>query len=421
MKSKIEMEQGLLAGVLLEPSYFKYVEFITENDFTDSNNKKLWAKIESSNVFDPITLTTGEGDEFKKYVFLLYESLPDASNTQEYARLLREVTRTRELSKQLISVIKDIENEKIDVDTAISEINMGIENINSLSLSSISSQEEVVKEVYNELFSNDVKQTYYTGLTMLDANVKFRNANMYVLGASTGIGKSSFAINLAMRISKSNNAKVLFYALEMDKKDVYRKIISNLSNIQDRQLSNESKEFNDDERRLINKATKDLMDDYQIKVHDDYGIDISVLRNQVSELVIKNDLDFVIIDQISLISVKNRFKDERAKLKFISWEIRKLAGELDIPILVLVQLNRQSEEGNASIYHIAESFDIARDSSAIMLLDTDRNDYQDTKQYHLNIVKNRFGKLCSVPLIVNQGTLDYKEGMLYEEDGDVPF
>lgn len=419
-KKESELEQGVLAGLLLEPSYLKYVAFLVEEDFTTEYNIKLWKKIQKTKAFDPLTLGADEEKGFQQYVVSLYDAIPSAVNTQEYARLLRERTRERELSKKMISVIKDLENGNIDTDAAMSEITIGIDNVNKMALSSISSQEEAVKETYKELFDTSDKKTYQTGLQMLDANVKFRKANMYVLGASTGIGKSSFAINLAMRISKSNNAKVLFYALEMDKKDVYRKIISNLSLIQDRKLSNESKKFSDGEKTAIDNATNKLMQEYQIRVHDDYGIDISLLKNQVSELVVKNDLDFVIIDQISLISVKQRYKDERAKLKFISWEIRKLAGELDIPILALVQLNRQSEESNASIYHIAESFDIARDSNAIMLLDADRNDYSEEKQYQLNVVKNRFGKLCSIPLVVNQGILKFEEGTV-ENDGDVPF
>jgi replicative DNA helicase len=74
----------------------------------------------------------------------------------------------------------------------------------------------------------------------------------------------------------------------------------------------------------------------------------------------------------------------------LSWEFRKLAHELQIPIIILCQLTRGSETETPGIHHIAESSDLGRDASGVILLSSDRNDSE--AELEVSVVKNRHGK-----------------------------
>lgn len=415
--SSKELEQGLLASILIESgSNYPLVGYITEEDFLNQKHKQIWQAFEDE-CFDPISINNkfaGSGE----YVVELLESIPSSNNLEQYAEQLREKTKQRLLSKKLKYFSEEISKHDVSSDLIVSDLSQELDYINGLTKTRIKNKKDVLDELEIELKDKSKKQSdLVTGMTSFDDYIKLRNGNTYVIGASTGIGKSSFTIDLALRIAQCNlDSKALIYALEMDSKDVYRKMISNLSLIPDVKLRD--KNYNDQEAKLIFDNLNLLRNVFDINVQDEYGIDIDVLVNQVTLEKLKNNISYVIIDQISLITTKRGHKDERAKLKEISWKLRKLSGELNIPIIIVTQLNRGSESERASMKHVAESFDIVRDTSALILLDTDREVFSEVKQYYLNIEKNRFGRTGRIPLMGKLSISKFEEGTV--EDGDNP-
>lgn len=414
-KRALELEQGTIASLLMSPSKYPLVSFLTEEDFQEDNHKKIFNKMQEQESFDVLTLGAGEDKKFIDMITSYYDSIPTSDNIVEYATMLRQETKRIKVERMLVNINNEIKKGNFDADLAISELLLELDNVNSLSLSTIKSRLSGLKEI-EEFFTMEQEKTLVlkTGMKILDEHVELRNGNMYVIGAGTGIGKSSFAIDLTLKMSKSNKAKGLIYALEMDRIDVNRKMISNISKVKDFKLK--KKKINKVERDLIFDALSKLKEEYHITIHDEYGISIDVLVNQVTELKLKGELDFLVVDQISLISTKRNHREERGKLKEISWKIRKLAGDLNIPVIVLVQLNRGSEIEKPSLKHVAESFDIVRDASGVMLLDTNRKEYSEEKQYHLIIEKNRFGKNGEIPMIGKLAISSFEEGVL---DGDL--
>lgn len=412
--SSNELEQGLIASVLIENgANFNLVKYISQEDFTNSKHQKIWSCFEKEK-FDPIVINN-EFNEIGQYVSDLYNAIPSSLNLEKYAEELREKTKQRLLNKTLTKFSSEIKNHDLSSDIVLSDLTNEIDYINGLSKTKMKNKNKVLEELRTELLDRDKKESdLITGMNMFDDFVKIRNGNTYTIGASTGIGKSSFTIDLALKIAQNNlESKGLIYALEMDSKDVYRKMISNLTGIHDIVLR--EKKYKKEEWEKIDNALSILKNVFDINVQDEYGIDIDVLVNQVTLEKIRNNISYVIVDQISLVSSKKNHENERARLKEISWKLRKLSGELNIPIIVVTQLNRGAESETASIKHVAESFDIVRDTSALILLDTERKDFSDKKQYFLNIEKNRFGKIGKIPIIGELAFSRFMEGSI---DGD---
>lgn len=413
-KRLLELEQGTIASLLISPEKYPLVSFLTEDDFHESIDKKIYSKMEAQQEFDVLTLGAGEDERFIQRLTSYFDYVPNSDNLLNYATMLREETKRVKLDQLLKEINKQLKDDMFDADTAINEVMMEIDNINSLSLSTIKTRESGITELSNFfLTEQESAPKLLTGMRQLDEHVEIRNGNMYVIGASTGVGKSSFSIDLSLKLAKHNNAKGLIYALEMDRIDVNRKSISNITKIKDIKLK--QKNLNDYEKELVMNGMEALKNEYNITVHDEYGIGIDTLVNQVTDLKLKGMIDFVVVDQISLISTKRHHREERGKLKEISWKLRKLSGDLNIPIIVLVQLNRGSEVEKPSLKHVAESFDIVRDASAVMLLDAKRDDYSEEKQYHLVIEKNRFGRNGEIPMIGKLAISSFEEGILDDD------
>lgn len=229
--------------------------------------------------------------------------------------------------------------------------------------------------------------SYYNGID--ECIGSFSGGDYIVLGASTSVGKSTFAINLAKNICMQDKS-VLYFSLEMPLEQIQNKMIC----IQQGLNANKYRNFGFDitEWELYKKGAKEL-EQWNINVICDYSLTPEKMKNYIIK---QKSVDFVILDYLGLMSGYSN-KTLYEKMTNLSRQIKLLATEFDVPILCLVQLNRDLKnrpDKRPCLFDIRESGAIEQDADIVMLLHREGlyNPNIPKNKLEVIIAKNRHGE-----------------------------
>ena len=232
--------------------------------------------------------------------------------------------------------------------------------------------------------ANDKELRIDTGFPKLDGLLKGINAGQLVLiGARPGVGKSAFALDLAEYAARGGR-KVLIYSLEMLSDELAERLMARKSRVTmdaliDKRLSEE------DLADLA--AASSSLSQLPITICDSPNVTVQKIRAQAR--TIKN-LELVIIDFMTLLQSTQRYDSRNLEVGAISRQLKILATELRIPIVVLCQLNRtQDETEEPGLMSLRDSGELEQNANKILFLwKTDR----DTGTIGVKVAKNRRGK-----------------------------
>jgi replicative DNA helicase len=207
-----------------------------------------------------------------------------------------------------------------------------------------------------------------TGFDLDDKITGLKPGEMTVLAARPSIGKTALALNIARNVSVQQKVGVGFFSLEMSSLQVVVRMLSsearaNLKDIRDGRLSNpEWAEIVEAEARL-RTAPLYIIDTPQLSSLE--------IRQKARRLKQEYDIGLVIIDYLQLIRAAggNASTTREQEVARQSAEIKALAKELEIPVVVLCQLNRQAEQGGRpKLSQLRESGAIEQDADVVLLL-----------------------------------------------------
>lgn len=246
-----------------------------------------------------------------------------------------------------------------------------------------------------------------TGFPLLDRlTYGFQPGFMYVLGARTSVGKTTLATVMAVNAARSG-AKTAFVTVEMSDSDLADKMLSRLSRVNISKFLAGTIDTAEQDKIEAGAATLAQLPILFTEVNVPK---IEILETEIMRLVKVEGVKLVIIDYLQLFETFMAKANAREMAKAISARMKQLAKTLQVPVLVLSQLNRQAaEEGEPDLVHIAESDQIARDSDVVMFL------YRLQDQYYLSVAKNRRGMKKAIRL---KDSLGFS---LFEEVGEAHF
>lgn len=247
---------------------------------------------------------------------------------------------------------------------------------------------------------------------------------MITIGARTGIGKSSLALQFAENAAAGGQT-VLFYSLEMQNDEINDKIVAATANVPLSHLK--SGNVTEEEYQQV-KAAKPYLDRMNLIIDTTPQITVDYIRSSArKQAATKKGLNLIVIDYLQLITPsadKIKAKANRQEqVSDISRNIKLLSMQLGVPIIVLVQLNRETkddEDPTPTISDIRESNSIAQDSSVIILLHRNVRNAKDGERTLFIIGKNRNGKAnvrfeCETLLHLSKFKEVPKEGSAFDE------
>lgn len=273
----------------------------------------------------------------------------------------------------------------------------------------------VLENVKNMMLANRARDGELTGLTtgfekLDEVTLGLQKDNLIILAARPAMGKSAFAMNIAMNAA-NNNVKhetgepisVAIFSLEMSQEQIVQRMTAaqarvNLNSIQKGTL-------NQKEMLLVESANDELAG-LNIYFCDQGTVTVADIRAKCRKQKASGGLDLVIIDYLQLINGSSKSGNRQEEVANISRSLKQMARELGVPVIALSQLSRKLEEREdkrPNMSDLRESGSIEQDADIIMFLYRDgyynKNTEKVSNLTELIIAKNRSGVLGTIQLL----------------------
>lgn len=256
---------------------------------------------------------------------------------------------------------------------------------------------------------------YLSGYNLLDNCLEgFNKKHFIIIGARPGVGKTTFVLNLIKRFME-RNLKVGFFSLEMDRFMVLEKFACISAGVDQKKLSRGTGLTPDDYQDIV-RAYKNIGDN--ILIDDQPNLQLSQLAARAKRMVLGDGVKVIFIDYISEVKGDGRFLNKQEEIQYVSKGLRAIAKNLNVPVICIAQLNRESEKGSRIPVKsdLRESGQIEADAYSIMLLH--RDEEKRPGILSLFVVKNRMGREASFDFSFNGSTGQIEELGYYRKISD---
>lgn len=262
---------------------------------------------------------------------------------------------------------------------------------------------DIMQKYLEHTYIDDVNgiETGYRDLDWLLGG-GFQNSDLILLGGRPGFGKTSLALNIALKTAIAGNSVAIF-SLEMDKQQLIRRLLSMDSGIDLHRIKNS--QFDSEEEKQFFASVR-MIGELPIWISDEIST-IDSMRRQLHLLIaVSKKVDFVIIDYIGLIEPDKYTKRQNSEqqIRAISRSLKLLAREFNIPVLVLCQLSREVERRADKTPQLSDLRDSgAQEQDADVVILMYKEDVYDTYTAKVNLVdvivaKHRNGPLGETTL-----------------------
>ncbi len=433
----INAEQSVLGSMFLtKKALEKGLEVLTDDIFYLDSHSKIFTAIKDVSFKGYSVDLTTVVDELNnrnwlqqiggvEYLTEIIESVPSASNIDEYIQIIEQ----KAVLRRLIDSATDILTESYDTSNNLAEVLEEAEKkIFNVSKSLRSTEFKPISEVLaknqadlEKLASNKGDITGIpTGYYELDKITSgFHPHELIIIAARPGMGKTAIALNLVTNMAINAHKTVALFNMEMGAEQLTTRMISSVGQVEANKLKTGNLEHADWKR--INEAISRLSNT-KIFIDDTAGITVGEIRSKCRRLAASpNGLDIVVIDYLTLIqgSSKNG-ANRQQEVADISRALKTMAMELDVPVIALSQLSRgieQRTDKKPMLSDLRESGAIEQDADIVAFLHcTDEEREKENSLMEFVIRKHRNGPLKDIPLIFQRGTstfanvANYKEG-----------
>ena len=356
-----------------------------------------------------------------EYLSDVIDSVVSASNIDSYIKIVRE----KALRRKLITVCEDIEKnarvEDQDTNDLIESAEKKLFTVTKArKAGEFRTSREVLKSAISQLETlskNDSDVTGVpTGFYDFDKLTSGLHPNeLIIIAARPAMGKTAFALNIAVNAALATNKAVAIFNLEMGAEQLMFRMLSAASSVEGNKLKTGN--LSHDDWKKINEATSEL-GDAPIFIEDTPGITIGEIRAKCRRLASAGNLGLIVIDYLQLISGGPGYGNNRQQeVSDISRSLKTMAMELGVPVIALAQLSRNVEgrENKRPIMSdLRESGSIEQDADIVSFLY--RDDYY-TKQVdnpdgvsisELIIGKHRNGATGTIELLFEKNISNFR-------------
>lgn len=222
----------------------------------------------------------------------------------------------------------------------------------------------------------------------------YRGGALYTIGARPGTGKSIYAVQAALDLAEQG--QVVWHSMEMGESEVFTRLTANVARVNTRRIDGSAGQLRPEDWTMIRQHQADIK--ALPLTLDTKRKTMNQIRSQVRTASRKGKLAGVIVDQLGNIAAPSWCKSEYEKITYHTDQLKALATEFDVPVIVMAQLNREVEKRGNGIPTLADlrsSGSIEQDSDVVLFL------YDSPEEgFGLFVAKNRQGpKDISVPLV----------------------
>lgn len=392
-----EIEKAMLYYLIFE----NYECELIDADFTTRLNKKIFKAIQNlKQAKEEITMLTVKNkltDEknILSYLATLSENIYSTTAESVYKKLI-ELTKKRQMQKLLnesATKIKDAENIDIDIEKVIKKLN----KIEDREVKEESLKEQIIDtlDMIEKNMKNKNDYSLYTGMLDLDQlTCGLHNEELTIIGARPGMGKTTFALQIADYIAKKK-IPVMFISLEMSEEQIITKLIAKETRINSTKMRLGT--LTDQEAVKVYEAGAEL-EEKSLYITSNLRT-IQQIEVEARKLKNKKNIGLIIIDYIQLIKSSQKFNLREQEVADITRTLKLLTLELKIPIIGLCQLNRNATRQEPMLSDLRESGAIEQDADNVIFIYQEEETDAAAPVVTIKLAKQRAGSTGKVNMI----------------------
>ena len=415
----LEAEQSVLGAILIDPNCFSdLTDIIRREDFYLEEHGEifdamydLFAKNREIDLVTLIDTLVSRGvyneEESKKYIKIIAETVPSASNVLDYAQIVKD----KSLLRSLIAASDEIRDMAFSAQGDVKDIIDSAEQ----KVFSIAQGSEVrgfvhIREAISRTYARldllakdkSAASGTPTGYSSLDRTLVGLGAGDLVLvGARPGMGKTSFAMNIAANIAKSSKKNVCVFSLEMSAEQLASRMLSSEALVDSYAIR--SGELSPDQYKKLADAAAELSG-CPILIDDTTGLTVTRMKARLRR--VKN-LGLVVVDYLQLMQSERKTDSRVLEVGDISRGLKLLAKDLKVPVLCCAQLSRGPESRSRTdkrpmLSDLRDSGAIEQDADIVLFLYREEY-YKEPEEGEQStaeciVAKNRHGATGTVKL-----------------------
>lgn len=420
MPHSVEAEQTVLGAVLMDPAQLDVaMEHIKPESFYVKSHRQLFAIIirlfamgVDADIITVLDEAVREGvfessAAGKEYLSNIMKGVPSLGNVESYCRIIEEKYYIRSLIQAAKDIIVNCTEGSESAETLLDSAEQTIYDIRQgREVDGLTKIDEVLIDTYDHLnrISGADKEKYQgakSGYAGLDNVISGLNrSDLLILAARPGMGKTSFALNIAANVCRFRHDKeVVIFSLEMSKEQLVSRMLSAESLVESDHLMKGNITPQDWEKLAEGANRMSLMNMY---LDDTAGITVPQMKAKLRRL---NNIGLVIIDYLQLMNSGKRVESRVNEISEITRQLKLMAKELDVPVITLSQLSRSVEsrpDKRPLLSDLRESGSIEQDADIVMFLYRDgyynKDKSEDVNLAECIVAKNRHGETGTVNL-----------------------
>jgi len=383
----LEAEMAVLGAVLLDNNAFSIAtETITAEAFYKRAHSDIFGAMTSlaqrNEAIDMITLS----EELKKlgtyqsvggaaYLTTIMDNIHTAANVEHYANIVLEkfiMRRVITISNQLATQCYAGELEAAEI------LDEAERRVFEISQQGMFKGFQPIGNIIKDKFKN-IEELYQSGKHVsglaspfdeLDSYTSgFQNSDLIIVAGRPGMGKTSFALNMAQHLAIKEKIPVGVFSLEMSSDQLVLRLLCSEARVDSNRLRTGYLKSNEYAELAL---VAGYLAEAPIYIDDSPGLSTMEIRAKARRLKAEANVGMIIVDYLQLVSVKERVENRQQQISLISRTLKALAKELEIPIVALSQLSRAVESRGGDkrpmLSDLRESGSIEQDADLVMFL-----------------------------------------------------
>ena len=418
LPQSLEAEQAVIGAMLIDPACVaEVIELLRPEDFYAEEHQRIFETIysmfNSARKIDPVTVldqlkAQGYYDDAggRAYLMQLMEVTPTSANVKEYAAIVRD----KSMLRAIATAAGEIQTMAFSGAGSAAEIaELAEQKIYAVrqgrEIKGLAPIKSIIMDLYAQLDERSRSDSDIPGLTtgFRDLDVALTGLNksdLILVAARPGMGKTAFALNIALNAAKASGKAVAVFQLEMSKDQLAARFLASEALLDSQKLKTGN--LNQDDWIKIARATSVLAKTH-LFVDDNPAITVAEIKAKCRRL--GGSLGLIVIDYIQLMQTGGRRSENRVQeVAEISRGLKIMAKELNVPVVCLSQLSRAAEQRadkRPMLSDMRESGAIEQDAAIVMFIY--RDDYYDAESDDKNVAeiilaKNRHGATGTVEL-----------------------
>jgi replicative DNA helicase len=415
-----DAERSILGAILVENRAINRAqEILKEADFYREPHRKIYRAMtflsEKAAAIDAVTVKevlarAGDLDAVggPAYIASLVDGVPHSSNVEHYARIVKEKAILRNLIEaggRIISTayegaaeVEDVldQSERLIFQIAQDQLRAGFVPMRAIADQSLKTIEQLAER--RELITG-----LPTGFPSLNEYTSgLQPSDLIIVAARPGMGKTSFALNIALHAGLREGKKVGIFSLEMSREQLFIRLLTGLARIDAHRLR--TGRLTKEEWARLTTAFGELAG-VDIFIDDTAGTSPLEMRAKSRRLRLEQKLDLIIVDYLQLMRGRARAENRTQEITEISRSLKELAKELRLPVIAISQLSRAPEQRGGDrrpqLSDLRESGAIEQDADLVMFIYREEL-YKETEENRgrakLIIAKHRNGPVGTIDM-----------------------